>query len=73
MAKKSTFIFEYTDYDFSLPVLLSVHTITPPSCEAKHIEFEIILVFLGLDILFVLFLFSEFIQQNFAIDRFPVC
>jgi len=35
------------------PVLLSVHAIIPPSCEAKHTEFEIILVFVGVDILFV--------------------
>ena len=58
---------------FVYPVLLSVHTITPPSCEAKHTDFAIILVFLGVDILFVLFLFSEFIQQNSEIDHFPVC
>jgi hypothetical protein len=55
------------------PVLLSVHTITPPSCEAKHTVFAIILVFLGVDVLFVLFLFSEFIQKNFEIGRFSVC
>jgi hypothetical protein len=51
----------------------SIRTITPPFCEAKHTEFAIILVFLGVDILFILFLFSEFIQQNFEIDHFSVC
>ena len=58
---------------FVYPILLSVHTITSPFREAKHTEFAIILVFLGVDILFILFLFSEFIQQNFEIDHFPVC
>jgi hypothetical protein len=58
---------------FVYPVLLSVHIITLPFCEAKHTEFAIILVFLGVDVLFILFLFSEFIQQNFEIDHFPVC
>jgi hypothetical protein len=50
---------------FVYPVLLSVHT--------KHAVFAIIIVFLGVDMLFVLFMFSEFINKNFEIDRFPVC
>jgi len=58
---------------FVYPVLPSVHTITLSFCEAKHTEFAIILVFLGVDILFILFLFSEYIQRNFEIDHFPVC
>jgi len=58
---------------FVYPVLLSVHTTTPPFCEAKHTELAIILVFLGVDMLFILFLFSEFIQQNTEIDHFPAC
>jgi len=52
---------QYTGHDFLLSVLLSFHTITPPFCKAKHTEFAIILVFLGVDILFILFPFSEFI------------
>jgi hypothetical protein len=52
---------QYTGHDFLLSVLLSVHTITLPFCEAKHTEFAIIVVFLGVDILFILFPFSEFI------------
>jgi hypothetical protein len=58
---------------FFYPVLLSLYTITPPFCEAKHTNFTIILVFLSVDILFILFLFSKFIQQDFEIDHFPVC
>jgi hypothetical protein len=58
---------------FVYPILLSVHAIIPASCEAKRTVVAIILVFLGVDVLFVLFLFSEFILKNFEFDRFPVC